>query len=193
MATLTKAIATGSDDAHESQDASSVSFASSYLNCAANTALGSRWISGFRFTGITIAGGSTINSATVGVEREFTSSAIRVECHCEAADNAVTFDDAGNSCVDRSLAGSGVDWIGSIGGGENTSENFGTQVALVTGHGGWSSGNAIVVLLKGKDDSTQACYLSGFEDSTEQEAQLDLDYTVPSLGATNMLLLGVGG
>jgi hypothetical protein len=148
-----------------------------------------------RFTSVTIAQGSTINSATFSMVPNATYSAganvIKYIVCCQAADNAGALATSGSTDLDGATrAGTTADstWTQtSVTDGNRESIDITTAVQEVINRAGWVSGNAIVVLVDTHVDTT----LGEWQDydahntgGTTGGPHLDIDYTAGGGGRT---------
>jgi len=145
-------------------------------------------VAGFRFTGVAIPQGATITEAvlTVAVDANTTED-ILTNIYLEDADNAAAFaDSAGNKPSDRTLTDNYTAW--DIAGNWTTnvpanSYDFKLAVQEVVGRVGWSSGNALVVIVK--DDGTVTGgnnrSLYSYDGSPTYAAKLRIKYTSGSV------------
>ena len=183
MTTLQITISDNNDDAVEADDGSGFDAAPSLLRIISHTSDPSfRFNSGFRFPGATIPAGSTINSATITLD---VSSAANDDFDCVIFLNDV--DDAANFVTEadvtgRSRTAASVAWDQiSAGAGAEVSPDFAAVVQEVVDRGGWASGQALCVIIKGSTDTdlTQVRV-------TNQTAILDIDYTEPAAGGISV-------
>jgi len=102
-----------------------------------------------RFTNVTIPQGDDIDEAylTVYVGNDAVDSP-KLRIHCQAADNAATVAYEVNNISARPLTTAYTEWSAAdIGLGSKVSPDFKAAVQEVTDRGGWSSGNALAVIL----------------------------------------------
>lgn len=102
-----------------------------------------------RFTNVTIPQGDDIDEAylTVYVPND-TVDDPKFRIHCQAADNPATVAYEANNISARPLTTAYTEWSAvGIGAGSKASPDFKEAVQEVTDRGGWSSGNALAVIL----------------------------------------------
>jgi hypothetical protein len=194
--TLNLQVGTGNDDAHETAAGGSFSAASSQFLIHSNTSSTSRLIGGARFTNITIAPGSTINSATGQIYILSTlQDDVNVDIFCNDVDDANDFSTEAD-VTSRTLTTATTSWVQSAAGtGFEVSPSFASAVQEVIDRGGWASGNNLVVIYRGKSDINQSCICRSYNGNSAEAPKLDIDYTAPAGGTTrrrDLLLLGVG-
>lgn len=153
---------------------------------------------GFRFQGVSIPQGATINSAYFKPTSNGNHSAlIDTVLSAQDADDAATFsnyaDFVGRDKTAESVAwdfGTGDDWTtGEL----LTSPDISSPIEAVVGRAGWSSGNDLVIFWD-DDGSTyghmRAVY--SYNGSSENAAQFEADYTEAQDEVSPLTLTGVG-
>lgn len=149
MATYSASVAASTDDAD--QVGSTVDISGTTLN--ANSA--SQRI-GLRFTSVTIPPGATITAATLDLE--FTSSSFDdpdVTIYGDDTDSAATFTATSNDISNRTQTTATVNWTASsVGTGIVTTPDIATIIQEIIDRAGWSSGNAVAVVIKGNGSSS---------------------------------------
>ena len=193
MTTLNLAVAASAGDASEKDDGSGFNAAETVFYGDSNTSAASRRNSGFRLVNVTIAAGSTINTAVAKLYVKNTGDA-NLQIHCEAADSGDFSTNADVTSRTRTTAY--TQWTANVGSWAiKTSPDFAGAVQEVIDGGGWSSGNAVVVLFCGKSDSNHSFWAYSYDGWSENPPKLDIDYTVGG-GATtrrySLTTLGVG-
>ena len=134
------------------------------------------WI-GLRFTNVTIPNGATINTATltgemIGTTRDDPSFNI----HCEAADNAGTFTSTNGDISGRTLTTANATITATnVGAGPYAFPDIASVVDEVTSRVGWSSGNALVVILDGQAGGDSE--FDSYDGAPSTAFKLDIDYT----------------
>lgn len=121
-----------------------------------------------RFTGVTIAQGATITSATFSMVPDATYSAgasvIRYHVSCDNADNSGALATSGSTNLDSGVrprtTASAVWTQTSVTGGTRESIDCTTAVQEVINRAGWVSGNAITILV----DTHADCTVSEWQD-----------------------------
>ena len=177
MTTFAKAIAASADDGYE--PGGTMDLTGLVINIS-GTALRALW----RFTGVTVPKGSTINSATLALN--FTSGSYddpNFDIYCEDVDDGTALTTTTNDISNRTLTTAKVTWnASSVGTGIKTTPSFASSVQEVIDRDGWASGNALNVI--GVGNSGSAFRISTW-DSSNPEAEITIDYTPPSSsGAT---------
>jgi hypothetical protein len=163
------------------------------------------WSGACRFTGVTIAQGATINSANfiLNVQSGWDAAAlgrvIKYYVSAEAADNAAALASTGANLTstNRPRTTATTAWT------QNTTTTASDQTASITAvvqeivnRAGWSSGNAIVILVDTHEDTTTGEWQE-YQDYTGSAAaapKLQIDYTAGggASPASRLMLLGVG-
>ncbi len=177
MATLQRTIANGDDDAWESALGTFTS-TSDHMRAGAAGSGASRYNAGMRFTNITVPSGAEILVATIDVDiLSIDDDDPHNDIHCEAVADAVDFvDDA--EVRDRALTTASVFWDDeALLDGIVTSPNFAVAVQEVVNIPGWTSGNALVVMFRGRNTANQTFRFDSFE-AAGNPAQLNLEYRI---------------
>lgn len=153
---------------------------------------------GFRFQNVTIPNGYTIQAAYLRLVGDESQSAgtENVDIYGEAADNSSTFSTAANNLTGRTKTTAKVDWdalAGSVPGTLVTSPDIKTVVQEIVNRAGWSSGNAMSVILAPGGSNATRTYES-YDGQFYSSAMLHIEYTAPAAGGTThfLTLLGVG-
>ncbi|RDH85507.1 MAG: hypothetical protein DIZ78_11250 [endosymbiont of Escarpia spicata] len=140
------------DDGEEPLSADQPVLASDDLELA-NTSDGDQVV-GIRFQNITIPRGSEITEAFIDFTvDEKTSGSTNLTINGEAADNAVEFAWTYHNIIDRPTTSASVAWddvpswdkVGEV----QTTPDIASVVQEIVNRGGWSSGNALVMLIRG--------------------------------------------
>lgn len=138
---------------------------------------------GFRFPGVTIPPGSTINSVTLDLN--FTSTSFDspdVLIYLEDVDDAAAFAASANNINSRTLTTAVTPWnAANVGAGVRTTPNFAGALQEVIDRPGWGSGKAVAVIIKG--NSAASVMRVSTWDSANPEAVLNVDYTAPAGGS----------
>lgn len=171
---------------------------------------------GWRFLNVTLTGADTINSASLRMMKSGTQwSQQNNRWTFEDSDNAVGFDGTSNQPGDRAIVASPVadnndvnETTGTVYDNPRSAGNrttFGARLASVLARGGWSSGNAVVVVNNSDQDASAVmttqrknwhCYESA---TASSEPTLVIDYTaaagggIPSLVGTRFGLAAARG
>lgn len=178
MTILNLQVGAGADDAHEQQDDSS--FSSSDVSAKSSSSTGTPWISGFRFTGVTVPSSAQITTAILQLRaRSASFDDANFDIHAEDVDNAVNF--SSNADVwNRVRTSASVAWIedGVLSNTHDSSPDIAAVIQEIIGRPGWVSGNALVILCKGKTDIDKTFYADTYEEAPAQAAKLDITYIV---------------
>ena len=165
-------------DAYEYQDDANFDNTGNVRNDSSAT-IGARTISGHRFTSVTVPKDAQIVSATFQLYvLAAANDDINVDIHAEDADTPVDFA-ADADTINRVRTTASVAWIAdSLGTGFKSSPDIKTVIQEIVNRGSWASGNAIMILCKGKSDVTKVCITRGHEDAPGNAAKLDITYAV---------------
>jgi len=154
------------------------------------------WTIAARFTGVTIPQGSTINSAAFQMRANATYSAspsvIRLYVSAQASDNAGALSsssgDLNTTARPRSTASATVVQT-SITGGVWTSVTITSVIQEIVNRAGWSSGNAIVILVDTHEDTTVGEWqdYDAYDGSAAGAPKLDIDYGGASTALVDMI------
>ena len=176
--TLNLQVGASADDADERDDDAGFSSTDTAILMNGHADAISRWNCGMRFTGVTIPQAATIDAATLVVETRFTSvDDPNLQIHMEDVDSAVDFATTAD-VNDRVITTAFTAWVATgIGVGTRTSPDFTTAVQELVDRGSWASGNAAVVLARGKSDATGLFNVKSYDDSSANAPKLDIDYT----------------
>lgn len=178
MATLNLAIGSGNDDAlqYSTGGAGVLDQTAHRLNDATD-------IHGLRFTNVTIPAGATISAASLKLYiYNTTYDTLTATAACEDADNAAAFSTAVNDIYNRTktTATAAISVTDVAAGGANHYQvcDLASAVQEVIDRAGWSSGNALVVILYGH--TAGDLYFRSYDFDSAQAAKLDITYTVAS-------------
>jgi hypothetical protein len=137
----------------------------------------------FRFSGVTIPSGATINTAVVRFTANTSNSenTCNVNLHFEAADDPAA-PTTGADLIGRSL-GSALAWS-SIGawtaGNTFDTPELNTELQAIIDRGGWNSGQAVTLHVVDNGSSNNARRNpAGYDDPIYTEAQLIVSYSIP--------------
>jgi hypothetical protein len=177
MALTTYQVGASADDAHEDQSGNNFSrILSHVLLIADDGGLATRYDGGFRFDNVAIAQGASILRAWFQVQPLADQpNDMNVDIQAEDADAAVDF--ATTERLDtRTRTTASVTWaeddltemIFSV------SPNIASVVEEVLARGGWSSGNALVLLVDGRSDSDKDCWAYSYDGDSGRAAQLSI-------------------
>jgi len=187
VTTLNLQVDADNDDARELDDGTNFTASSTTLPIYSNVLPNSRWHMGCRFTGVTIAQAATIDSATFQgyvVDAGFDDPNLDLYCHDvdNTDDFAATADVKTRHDSERTTAGETLTATG-VGTGWYSFPSMVSPVQEVIDRGGWSSGNALMVLARGKSDSDTLFYIRAHDGNKAQAAKLDIDYTAAAAGS----------
>lgn len=176
MPTLTKQIGTGYADAYERTDNGQLTvLTGSWVYITSTGDYGF-----FRFIGIDIPQGATINSATVTFDKWNPSGAADTRIYAEKSvmPVALTSSDVGTTAIStRPLTGNYVDW--SISGtsfyAPSTSPDFKTVIQEIVNQESWQSGNPIHLILVGQGGGRLG--VGSYELDQSKSAILEINYT----------------
>jgi hypothetical protein len=151
---LDVSVSASSDDAEESIATGKVNRGSSDLELVDQGALFQ--LVGMRFNSLNIPQGATITNASIQFQvNETHSGATSLMIEGEATDNALTFTNANANISSRALTGATIDWApapwiteGEAGAAQQT-PNIAPIIQEIVERPGWSSGNALVVIISG--------------------------------------------
>nr|MBP7949988.1 putative Ig domain-containing protein [Verrucomicrobiales bacterium] len=175
--TATGTISTSENDAEESA-AGVMNLTSTDLELVADGALGNQTV-GLRFTPVAIPRNAFISTATVQFAADETQSGVTsLTIQAQAADNAPGFTTASNDLGNRPRTAAASAWspppwtvVGDRGSAQMT-PNISAVVQEVVSRPGWTSGNALVLLIAGTGHRTAY----SFDDTAAQPAELSVRY-----------------
>lgn len=153
---------------------------------------------GVRFTGVTIAQGTTITSATFSMRANATynagSNVVAYIVCCQAADNAGALVASGSTDLDGgtragTTADSGTWTQTSVTGGTRYSVDITASVQEVINRAGWVSGNAIVVLVDTHANTTVGEWQDYDANSATLGPRLDIVYGAAGGGSKSVSTL----
>ena len=177
MTTINRQVAADADCANERQDGTGFSATDSTNRSDSNTVAGSRWISGHRFTNVTVPKDAQIITATIQIKPFSTAlDDANIDIHAEDVDNSVDF--AATADVwSRARTAASVAWVAdSLGANYVTSPELKTVIQEIVDRGSWASGNALMILLKGKSDVNKSLQVLGF--GATDSVKLDITYAI---------------
>ena len=176
--TVDVAIATGSDDVEQNLTTNAVNLTNGDLELGVDGTVAQ--LVGLRFPGLSVPQGATITNAYVQFtadEVPNTGAALLVQA--QAADNAAAFAATTGNVSNRTRTSAQVSWnppvwtvIGQAGIAERT-PNIAGVVQEVVSRGGWSSGNAMVLVVSG----TGRRVAEAFEGGAALAPRLHVEYT----------------
>lgn len=182
MPTINKTIVAGTDDASESIDQNTYVDGSSPAIVRSNTDSGIRRAAGFRFTSVAIPPGATISSAVLSLASTTASVAnMNADVYCHDVDNAPTFDGTDGPARrfnSGAITTATVSWVGdNLGTSYVSPADVAALVQEVVNRAGWASGNAIALLVVGKNATDKRFSAHAFEGGSSLYAKLDITYT----------------
>ncbi len=140
--TWTGQVAQSTDDATEFTSTGGMSLTDT------SDALGNNTIAGFRFESVAISQAADVNAAYLYLYATGGSNTGVYPFDCQLATNAGTFTSSTNNLSGRSLTGNSATMnVASWGSGWNQGPNIAGAAAAVFDQSGWSSGNALVVVV----------------------------------------------
>jgi len=170
----------GDDDAHEKDDGKGFKSTSSDVRMDFNPDSSKRWNSGFRFTNMNIPQGSTIVSAILEIYViDPNNDDPNVDIFANDVDDAEDFEDE-KDVTSRARTTTSVRWTATgTGSGFQSSPNIATVVQEVIDRTGWTSGNALVILVDGTSEGKKRFQARAYDGNTTQAAKLNITYTPP--------------
>src|SRR5690606_26511877 len=200
MTTLNLQVATGNDDGSIDNAALSPALTNNQLDVG-NVNGNSTSVAAARFTGVTVPAAATITSATLtvyGYSTYSTGSTISVIAACQAADNAAalaaTSGNFNTTNRPRTTANSGAKNLQSVTAGAAYTFDMTTAVQEIVNRAGWSSGNAIVVLIDNNGSaSSEWQELESYNHSTSLAPKLQIVYTTGGGGITGAATITQSG
>ena len=175
MTTLNLQVSANNDDANEQQNDTGFNAGSSSTKADSSANIADRSISGHRFTNVTVPKDAQIITATIQIKPANTSlDDANIDIHAEDVDNAVDFA-ATTDVWNRARTTASVAWVAdSLGASYVTSPELKTVIQEIVDRGSWASGNALMILLKGKSDVTKQLRPLAFE--AIDPVKLDIEY-----------------
>ena len=168
----------GGDDAEENIGSGAVSLTSSDLELTTDgTTVQSV---GMRFTNVTVPRGATITNAYVqfGVD-EVSTGAASLSVAAQDVDNAPAFTTASRNVSSRTSTAARVSWTPAswptvgLRGSDQRTPNLAPTLAQVIGRTGWTSGNAMALVVTGTGRRTA----DAFEGGAANAPSLHIEYT----------------
>jgi hypothetical protein len=176
MTTYSSSIAAGDDDAVETGGTMNLSQTSLNANSTG------QYI-GLRFPGVTIPQGSTINSAVLScflISTSYDDPLLVI--YADDTDNSAAMTTATNNISSRTSTTATVAYSGTgLGTGYKDTPDIKTVIQEITDRGGWSSGNALTLILNATS-SASLYRIRSYEGNSSQAATLTVDYTPPAAG-----------
>ena len=180
MVTLNLQVGASSDDANEVAG-SPPTLTDTSLNVGVGFLSSIIWASGYRFTGVTIAGGSTIDTATVTLKAQAPLGTVWLtKLRAHAHDNSPTFTTTDGDVDARAATTAGTDWDPPAW-VDNTSYTSPSIVAVIQeiiDRAGWASGNALSILHRNDGSADLSIIIFDSYDALPADApKLDITYT----------------
>ena len=199
MATIVQTPDASDEDAREKGDGSSYSSTENNVFFSANVTSDQENWGATRVKSMTIPPGATINSCTIEC---YVVSAVRddpdLHLYFEDADDPVDFS-SNADVIGRTLTTARTAWSDtSVGTGLETSPDFAAAAQEVIDRPGWASGNAMMVIGVGTNDTNQLFRVAGWDHPSYDPIELTITYTpfvyYPRPRGTDggMMLLGGG-
>lgn len=173
-------------------DSSSINSLNFYVNTTIIGYDGSRYQAGLRYTNVTIPKNSTINSATIDVKAQGNSNSRTCVIYAVASDNTAVWDSS-NRPDNASRTTASVSWsVPTFSTGTTyTTPDIKSVIQEVVNRAGWSSGNALSVLIITADSNTPAKQITDYNDDPASAAIITIDYT-PAASNHFLSTLGAG-
>jgi PKD repeat protein len=172
---LDRAVGASSDDAEENASGS-MSLSSSDLELTQDS---STQKIGIRFANITVPRGATIRAAWIQfTSKETQSMSTALTIKAQAIDNAPTFATSSGNISSRTAASAAVAWTPAAWTATNEAAavertpDLTAVIQQVVGRSGWSSGNALAILITGTGHRTAY----SFDGSATKGAVLHIEY-----------------
>lgn len=175
MAIFSASIIQSADDAY--QDGTTVNLTSATPTINAT----SKYI-GVRFQNVAVLPGSTIDAATLDLYLpSLANDDPDVDIWGHDTDDAGAFTTMNSDISGRTATTAVVQWTASsVGSGWKSSPDISTIVQEIIDRGGWSDGNDIVVILKGR--SSSALRFENYDGGSGTYPTINITYTLPSGG-----------
>lgn len=182
-AVVEKRVNAGSDDAEQASGAAPV-LNSTDLELVTDTATQTI---GMRFTGVTVPRGANVTKAYVQFTTDETgSAATSLTIRAEAGNNAATFTTAANNVSSRARTTAAVTWaptawsvIDEAGTNQRTPD-LSAVVREVTNRSGWTSGNALAVIVSGSGKRVARAFDAQLGSAPLLHVEYQIDRTAPS-------------
>jgi hypothetical protein len=177
MPTLTAYITEGADDARElggtpnlTQSANDCSTSAAYL--------------GFRFQGVALPQGATINSAILYLHLLSGSyDTPNVTQYGQLIPNAPAFTTSTNNISSRTLTQAAVPWTSTPGGtGYRQLPDIATVLQEIVDQDDWGEDNYFAVIIRGNSTTSSPLRISAYEGGMSTRAYIIIDYTEPDSG-----------
>ncbi len=171
----------GVNDAYENDAESSISRTAQYIRADDSTTDTSRYNGGLFFSDISIPNGAFIDDAYLEVYTYSSGSHDdpNLDIYCEAIDDSQNFLD-NYDVASRTTTENSTEWTDTNVGTSTwiQSPDFTDAVQEVIDRSGWSSGNNLTVLLKGKNENVGNLIIWSYEYSSQvYGAKLNVEYS----------------
>jgi len=134
---------------------------------------------GLRFTGISVPAGATIVNAYVQFRsKDITTGPVSLTIQGQASDNPGTFTTAIGNISSRPRTGAAVGWVPpawptvGVAGPDQRTPDLSSVIQEIVSRPGWSSGNALVLIVTGTGTRTAKSFDNG------SPPVLHLEYTI---------------
>ena len=137
------------------------------------------WVA-YHFTNVTVPQGATITSAYVEMcAADSSSEDTDLTIFGHDADNAAIFSSSTDDISDRTTTSASITWANVPNWSMNNwyqTPDFASVVEEIVGRGGWSSGNAMVIMFR-SDDTDGKRLVIAYDDDPSKTAKLNISYT----------------
>lgn len=195
MTTLNLQVGAGADDAYEQDNSFGFNGTSTSVWMSSDTASYARKNGASRFQNVLVGQADTIDAATAQVYIHSGNRNANIDIFAEDVDNAANFVDTAD-VTSRDRTGTSVAWVENslTQNTYNTSPEIKTVIQELVNRGGWSSGNALVMLYDGKSDVNQSFGTTSFEHDATETLKLNITFSggAPVPITSNRLLRGHG-
>ncbi|GAI34909.1 unnamed protein product, partial [marine sediment metagenome] len=175
MLTETFYVTGGFDDAHQAADGYFESHPG-FVRVRSNPVGESRYSGGFRFPNITIPRGAVVQSAKLRLHVTYMDD-VNCEMYGNNVDNAEDFS-VDPQIISRPVTMAHAPFVKDDLGAMAWVEVSGLEAIIqeIVNRTGWTSGNAIVLLLMANSDVDRFCQFWSYENSPTDAAQLEITY-----------------
>lgn len=195
MPTLNLVVAAVNDDADETNADTGFDAVGATVNVSASATAGTAQHAGFRFQSVAIPRGAIISSAIPSVWcTSATFDNPRCDIYCHDIDDSPNFTTDAD-VFNRALTTASTEWIAT---GISTAAytacpDITAAVQEVIDRAGWASGNALMVIFRGKSDLNSFLTTHSYDAQPTMAAKLDITYTAPASGGKGSGGKGKGG
>jgi len=179
MSIYSASVAAGADDTRLANG----TFSATTTTAVVGNTSGNSYHASFRFDGVTIDPGATINSTTMEIVpgASLSGATCNLQVGCEEVADAAAPTDAGTFASQQAAVTTWADWNAVGGwtlGSPVTTVDFAPSLQGVIDLGGWASGQAVNVFLQNNGSSTNARRTAVLEENTTYDPPaIDIDYT----------------